>query len=245
MLWQIELEGHVDQLNKLAQIFRFPEAQILQEGERYYLRSDQLEPQLTYREVGLLSEHLLAALNGAIRLTHPEFDPIIRRGFHRLRDDGAKEIVAWIQGDSLLGGALGIAQVYDNDGQIVQTQPPEDLERIWLRLAISNTTVSKVLRLFGNNGNDHDWVSLYRIYEVIKEDVGTQLMHTDRWTTKSVITNFCRTANHPAAAGDLARHGATNDQPPPNPMALSEARSLIELLLHRWLDHKSNPNTQD
>ena len=136
-------------------------------------------------------------------------------------------------------------QVYDADGKLVQAKPPADPKPIWLILALSDTAVSKALRLFGKTTNDHDWVGLYRIFEVIKDDVGTQLMYAKGWATKAAITNFTRTANHPDAAGDDARHGATNDQPPTNPMALSDARSLIELLLHRWLDHKSNSTPHD
>jgi hypothetical protein len=245
MFWQIELEGDIALLRELSLTIASPQLQIVQEGERFYLESNQLETQMSYNEIGALSEVILGALNGVIRLTTQKMNPVISRGFHKVRDDGKKEVTAWVMGDGIFGSASIVVQVYDADGKLVQAQPPADPKPIWMTLALSDTTVSKALRLFGKTRNDHDWVSLYRIYEVVKKDVGTQLMYDKGWATEAAITNFTRTANHPDAAGDDARHGATNDQPPPNPMALSEARALIELLLHRWLDHKAHSTPHD
>lgn len=245
MFWQIELEGDRAFLRELSLMITTPELKIVQEGERFFLESNQLEPQMSYTEIGALSEVILGTLNGIIRLTTPDRSHVISQGFHKVRDDGNKEIAAWINAIGPLGSASIVAQVYNVDGNLVESPPPGNPMLGWLMLAQSDMAVSKALRLFGKAKSDHNWVSLYRIFEVIKEDVGTQLMYAKGWATKATITNFTRTANHPDVAGDDARHGATNDQLPPNPIALSEARALIELLLHRWLNHKTNSTPHD
>lgn len=38
---------------------------------------------------------------------------------------------------------------------------------------------------------------------------------------------FIRTANHPKASGDAARHARSNEQPPTNTMPLDEALAMI------------------
>ena len=85
----------------------------------------------------------------------------------------------------------------------------------------------------------HDWVGLYRLYEVIEADVGGEdKIVKAGWTTKKAIGRFTRTANSPDAIGDAARHGKQSGEPPPNPMDLSEAISLVKVILHNWLRTK-------
>jgi hypothetical protein len=55
------------------------------------------------------------------------------------------------------------------------------------------------------------------------------------WSSRSQIEKFKRTANSASAAGDDARHGKKEGVPPPSPMSLSDAESLIEGMLRRWL----------
>jgi hypothetical protein len=42
-------------------------------------------------------------------------------------------------------------------------------------------------------------------------------------------------ANSVKAAGDQARHGVEEKAPPVDPMTITEAKSLVDILLARWL----------
>jgi hypothetical protein len=72
----------------------------------------------------------------------------------------------------------------------------------------------------------------------MKDVGGTSSIEKKGWATKSSIDRFTGTADNPKASGDLARHGIAKHEPLPNPMTLSEAKSLIETVLHNWLGSK-------
>jgi hypothetical protein len=85
-----------------------------------------------------------------------------------------------------------------------------------------------------------DWVSLYRIVEVIQTDVGgrSPLLQTG-WIARSDLTLFTRSANSPAAVGDGARHGRQVGPAPDRPMTCAEARSFVLSLVERWISKRS------
>jgi hypothetical protein len=92
---------------------------------------------------------------------------------------------------------------------------------------------TSVLRLLDG---PFDWPDLYRIYEVIKADIGGDPEIAERrWATDADLTRFRRSANHPQVAGDRSRHGSTDDAPPPRPMDLRHAVALIKRLARNYL----------
>jgi len=95
--------------------------------------------------------------------------------------------------------------------------------------------VAKALRL--RNADNLDWVDLYRLYELIENDVGRP-MHQLGWASRSELDRFARTANSVAAAGDKARHGVERTHPPRKPMTFSHARELIDRIMKAWLGWK-------
>ena len=77
----------------------------------------------------------------------------------------------------------------------------------------------------------HDWVNLYKIYEIVEERGGLAVTAVSR----SEIRRFKHTANHQGAAGPDARHARLDADPPKTPMALDEADVLAGRLLRDWL----------
>ncbi|MCE8424927.1 MAG: hypothetical protein J5U17_04025 [Candidatus Methanoperedens sp.] len=125
----------------------------------------------------------------------------------------------------------------ESEGTIQEIHQADPIPK-WVTAAKHNTNVTKALRLFG--AGTHDWVSLYRIYEVIENDVGGKSKIIKKgWTTDKAIRRFKYTANSPGAIGDEARHGNQKEPSPKDPMALSEAKFLIETILHNWLRLKA------
>ncbi|MHB8646761.1 MAG: hypothetical protein ACYDAR_13305 [Thermomicrobiales bacterium] len=96
--------------------------------------------------------------------------------------------------------------------------------------------VDKALRLYGRE--DHDWVTLYRLFEVIQHHAGGSL-DTKGWVSKAEISRFKGTCQHPDVIGNQSRHGYLPTQPLPNPMNLIEARDFIRQLLDGWFRHLS------
>ncbi|WP_173066912.1 hypothetical protein [Sulfurimicrobium lacus] len=91
---------------------------------------------------------------------------------------------------------------------------------------------------------DHDWVNLYRIYEVIEEDA-KQPGKPKRgwvvkrgWATPDEYDAFTGSANNASVAGDHSRHGKINGGTPQRTMHLDEARHTVQRILRDWLNSK-------
>jgi hypothetical protein len=153
----------------------------------------------------------------------------------RVRPDGGRDIFVAVSDMIHVRATVGL-EVTRSDGTTEVANPAGSVPG-WVRLGLADPKVAKALRLLGTE--EHDWVSLYRLYEVIEDDVGS-LDNIVRygWATKASIRRFKHTANSPGAVGDASRHGKESTTSPPDPMDLGEARALIEVILHNWLRSK-------
>jgi len=103
----------------------------------------------------------------------------------------------------------------------------------WLRLAQSDETVSRALRVFALGSVR--WSDLYHAFEVVQASVGSG-MYDNGWITREQANLFSWTANSPEAVGEQARHGHQRNAPPPTPMEEDEAGRVIRGLVREWLD---------
>jgi hypothetical protein len=100
----------------------------------------------------------------------------------------------------------------------------------WLRVGDTDPDAREVLSIWG--GRPHDWVNLYKVYEIVRSRADVK---SSGWASDNELTRFTRTANHPDAAGQGARHGRMSADPPPKPMSLSEADALVGRIVIAWL----------
>lgn len=85
----------------------------------------------------------------------------------------------------------------------------------------SDSNLLKILRLLQRETN---WDDLHRIYELFQQTNNVELK---RIASNKKLMLFSRTANHPVAGGDRARHAHSNQDPPQKPMSIHEAEMLI------------------
>jgi hypothetical protein len=99
-----------------------------------------------------------------------------------------------------------------------------------LRAALADGGARSALR-WGGEG-PRDFMRLYKIVELItsRADIAAE-----GWASKNELTRFGRTAQHPEAAGDAARHARPRGEPPPKPMSPEEAEDLVRRVLNGWL----------
>ena len=104
-----------------------------------------------------------------------------------------------------------------------------------LKLADESVHVAKALRL---QCQDMDWVNLYRLLEVVREDVGgNDQIDANGWAKKDEINKFTGSANNSSVIGDAARHGIIDGSGQPSEiMTLREARRLIRSIVLRWIE---------
>jgi hypothetical protein len=102
----------------------------------------------------------------------------------------------------------------------------------FVSLGLRNEAAAKALRLFSA---ELDWVNLYRIYEVIVQDVVESVLIRSEWVTQDEIKAFRGSANNASVTGDFSRHGKMNESAPQLIMSLASSQRLIARLLRTWL----------
>ena len=119
-------------------------------------------------------------------------------------------------------------------GPSLRANPPDPSELIWIGL--HDRAAAKGLRLASR---DLDWCNLYRIFEVVVDDVQESGIVTARWATKSEIETFRTSANNESVTGDDSRHGGSSMGVPKKTMNLPDAQHLIKRILRLWLTSKT------
>jgi hypothetical protein len=235
MNWEIQISGDTRDLKELSKSLVNDELRIIARDGQFYLESTRFESLSRSEEVRSVASEMLPILTGATRLALGGRMPLGIGGIARLKGDGTREIFLLVS-DMAHVMEVATVEIQGSNGT-VQVVNPADKVPGWVNLGLADPKVAKALRLLGTE--EHDWVSLYRLYEVIEDDVGEmQEIVEEGWATKSSIRRFKHTANSPAAVGDASRHGKEATAVPPNPMELGEARSLVEIILHNWLRSK-------
>ncbi len=233
MAWEVQLTGDPTDLQMLADTFTGGAIQIAQSGKEYVLRSSQFERLDSAASVRESAIELVTALSGSARLALGAQEAIdVGAAVYRVGPDGKRDITVLVGQAVLHARALPITVVHGT-----QIHRPADPISKWLPLVTQDLVVAKALRL--RNAGDLDWVDLYRLYEVIENDVG-HLMHQLGWASRNELERFARTANSVAAAGDKARHGVERTDPPRKRMSLSHARELIDRIMKAWLAWKAS-----
>ena len=86
------------------------------------------------------------------------------------------------------------------------------------------------------------WADLYKVHELVQADVNGDMSRLG--VSKTALARFSRTANHPDAIGDEARHAVSNQEPPPRPMSHQEACEFVETLIRAWMQKVVVPRTR-
>jgi hypothetical protein len=239
MTWEVQIVG--DEKNKiklegLGQVLNDHLFRILERESEYFLQSSQFDT-LNQSEVATLAGEILLMFSGILKLSSGSQTILQTGSIARIRGDGGKDNFISLSGTIRPSGTLSLVS-QKGDGTIKITEPYDHVPD-WVRLGLRDEKIAKAFRLSGID--NHNWVSLYRLYEVIQGDVGIIDMIVGKgWAAKKSINRFKQTANSPKTIGDLARHGKESTDPPKRPMKLSEAEALIEQILLKWLDAKQN-----
>lgn len=238
MKWEVQLSGDEHDLRELEKSLTNDELRIIERDGQFFLETPRFSDLTTSEEVNAVTSDILPILTGAARLSLGGRTPLQISNIAKVREDGGRDIFVNLL-DTIqvraTAGSVGV-EITRSDGSVEVVKPSNKVPN-WVNVALRNDNVAKALRLFGSN--EHDWVNLYRLYEVIEADVGgIDIIASEGWATKKAIKRFKHTANSPGAIGDSARHGKESSDPPADPMDLGEAVPLVEVILHNWLRSK-------
>lgn len=119
-------------------------------------------------------------------------------------------------------------------GRALRATPPDPSELI--SVALSDKAAAKGLRLVSR---DLDWCNLYRIFEVVADEVQESDIVRSRWATAAQINAFKCSANNESVTGDDSRHGGSRRGTSQNTMELADAQHMIKRILRGWLSSKA------
>jgi hypothetical protein len=233
--WEIQINGDTLDLQELSKSLVDDELRVFEKNGQYFLESNRFKEFANSEEVASLAADILKVLTGAARLSLGGRTPLHVANAARVRSDGGRDVYVTVTDTIHVRETIGV-EITRSDGTKEVIHPAHSVPG-WIKLGLTDQNVAKALRLLGTD--EHDWVSLYRLYEVIEEDVGgLDKIANNGWATKTSIKRFKHTANSPGAVGDDSRHGKESTTPPSDPMDIGEARALVEVILHNWLRSK-------
>lgn len=234
--WLVEIRGDVLDLAELQNLFNAPMLNVIKVGDTHFIRSTdflELTSEDEVRERGLA---LIDSLNGMARLCIGAFREISEAGVAARDERGNLRTFKFIGFDAILTQPRSSIHPVLSDGTTGPAFSPfQESVPKWITLARQQKAVTDAFHFFRENS----WFSLYKVYEIIRDDVGSHnLLEKKRWAPDGDLNRFTGTAQSRAELGDLARHASHKYNPPKNPMTLAEATHLVKQLLLGWLASK-------
>ena len=244
-IWQVQLEGDLRDLEFLANVLSTGSRKVLRDekGPGYVYESDSFHPCSTSEEVEQLAEGEVAVLSGILKLEREARDALKYGAVYRSNPNGGRDIFVRVRESIQLRVETGAATVVVTNaaGNVIpQSAPPPPRSAVLLRLAAGDAAIAKVLRLL-SAPDALTWVGLYRIHEVIENDVGGQhKLEKKGWGSADDLRRFKHSANSVHVGGDKSRHGKEPHVPPKNPMTLAEAEAYAKYIVQAWLVSKGS-----
>jgi hypothetical protein len=217
--WMVLITGSAWDLEALEADFASGDPRVFRDGDDRFVESSDVQAVADEAGANKCARGLVAMINGAMIAEHGnEFEPVAFGGLVTFNAHGGRDYYdrATAKAKMRVRGSAG--------------QRPSSADA-WVGKR-SDPSVATVLRILGRH--ELDWYDLYKIYETIKRDAGDA--QVKRWTPRADL--FRRTANNAAALGDDARHPELGWAPPPTPMEIDEARTLVQNLAADWLPTK-------
>jgi hypothetical protein len=227
------LQGQQFDLETLADLFREGEPKVAQEGSDYYITSASFDD--LFQDGGLLNETALSLLrhaNGIARAISSGYRPVTLVGRFTDESGGTTQVIAAASAEMRMK-ASAVAIVIS--GGVEQPAPPTPGPGYMQKVA-SNAAVREVLEILGKPVPELDWFDLYKVYEIIRDDVGRSAIIANGWATSGEVNVFTESANRPEVSGDGARHARLPGQPSGRSMNLGEGAELVKRVAVAWLD---------
>jgi len=231
--WLVRLTGHDLDLEALAREYSTSGISIIKDEHGYWLKSSEFASLNDAEKILTLANELLPIISGAGKVFLAGFQPLGTGHVVQISDDGVRHNFVFVTATVSSRASVSRQVTLASGIPAPQPQPPQDVE-FASTVAQSEERVKKALIFFDRQ---HTWVNLYKVYELIRADVGDD-MAAKGWTTKAEAGRFTQTANSVGAVGDEARHAVEHTQPPKKPMSLKEAEQFVRLLLANWIRSK-------
>lgn len=227
------LEGHSFDLDAVEHLFRTGDPQVAQDEDGYYLTSPSLDPH--FRDSTRLQDtamSLLNQVNGAARVHDAGFRPVRLVGRY---SDGTNAHHVVVVADTAEARDHVFAAALVVNGAPAPEQPPQGPK--YLDVAKREPDAAEVLRILGKDIAALSWFDLYKVYEIVRDNVGgnKNTLVQNGWITQSELLGFVNSSNTASISRDDARHARGTPQSA-DTMDVTQARDVISRLVRHWFD---------
>jgi hypothetical protein len=227
--FRVELIGDAAILQAVARHLQAPEIELMKDGDTMYLVSSTFDAMGSRDDVFEAAVRMERYLEAAIRLVGLKAaEPLVVRRVDEETPVGRRSTTYLRPPSAVMTLSVPPPTI------LIDGMPPPLPPALPIELAMHAPRVARVLELMAKPPT---WQSLYKVLDVIKDDLGGPVPST--WASGAELRRFKRTANSHAAVGlDQSRHAKDAWQAPRSPMTLREAIDLFRLLVTTWLASK-------
>ncbi len=232
--WTVRLRGDRADLVHLPGRFSSGPIQVVEESDQYYLHSNELEDVQVIGDARERVCRLVDSMNGALALLVPGYKPIEAYSLETKTADGSFAVC------NRASEMVTFREPVLDAGLLLDDTAPR-----LVSLSDEDPAVADVLRLLGKGRPDA--VTLYKLYEIISDDVGGDSVITKvhQWVSRTELARFTNSLNNRKVLGDDARHATQKFSPPRNPMSLDDALTFVRKLIINWLHTKVASGIRD
>jgi hypothetical protein len=231
MKWLVLLDVKKSDFDNLSNLLRSSdEFSLMAENGEYYLTSSRWESLTNVSDVYWEATKPLQYISAVARIQFTDFPLLKPDMIYEVDEEGKRHGRSALSAPINVGSSCSVSIQLEGGQDIIRNLEFES----WMKLAEEDEIVKNVFRQITDF--EHNWINLYKVYEIVNKDAGKKKI--ELWITKKKISQFTHTANSQSAIGDDARHGVDLNDPPKEPMSLSEADALIMTLLQQWLQWK-------
>jgi hypothetical protein len=225
----IQLIGENIDIEDLSDGLRASKWKIIKDSESYYLTSEILNSKSETNEIMSTAKEFIDIINGSAKVIHRNHKRVTTGSLTTIDENGNKSVDVFISASIESRSRLRATLTLVNDENIENR--PTTIEN-WIDKAFLHKPIRDALYFF----NELTWWNLYKIYEIIKFDVGGG-NKIYKYQEKNKIKHFTQTSQSREAIGDSARHATEIYKAPKKPLTLNEAHTIIRILFENWINN--------
>jgi hypothetical protein len=225
--WYLEVEGDCTVLATIINGMKTNYFHCLKFNERYFITSSQFDQYENPEDVLHKGEEIVKLINGIAEINLNLNGKIKVLGIAKIDEMNENDVMSYRSNDLRCSC---IVKTELND----KSKDENSLDK-WVKIAQQNENIKKAFILLNYGLNSY--VNMYRIYELIKHDLGNSYCNI-LGIDNDQIKRFTATSNRPDASGESARHGYMSGKPmKQKPMSLSEASAFIYEMIYKWIHY--------
>lgn len=224
-----ELKGELEDIQLLTKFLVTGNWKIIERGNKYYLLtkiSDEVLENELIRDKGLT---FLEALNGAAKMIYFDFENVTINSFYIQKEEIEDHVILidlQIKSRSKKIPEPTLSNFEGNDSAL----PAQTVIEYYTWKSGNIKQVREVLHFF----NEVTWINLYKVFEIIRDDVGGQ-KNIEKLYDKKWIKIFTQAAQSRDLLGDDARHAAKKYKVPEIELSIYDAHKIIRGIFHNWI----------